>query len=126
MAIKRILVGKFGTCAGQVCITIDYVLVEKKFLSTAVTDSKRFLALLFWFGIWIYKQKMFLKSYVLADQVELMKAVTEKMFGENPRETNTVTRIVNKQHFLRLKNLVDDPRVTASIVYGGKMDEENL
>ncbi|GMN26360.1 hypothetical protein TIFTF001_001268 [Ficus carica] len=93
VAIKRILVGKFGTCAGQVCITIDYVLVEKKFLSTAV---------------------------------ELMKAVTEKMFGENPRETNTVARIVNKQHFLRLKNLVDDPRVTASIVYGGKMDEENL
>lgn len=93
VAIKRILVGKFGTCAGQVCITIDYVLVEKKFLSTAV---------------------------------ELMKAVTEKMFGENPRQTNTVAKIVNKQHFLRLKNLVDDPRIAASIVYGGRMDEENL
>ncbi|EXB93296.1 Aldehyde dehydrogenase family 3 member F1 [Morus notabilis] len=93
VAVKRILVGKFGTCAGQACITIDYVLVEKKFLPKAV---------------------------------ELMKAITTKMFGENPRETNTVARIVNRRHFLRLKNLLDDPTVKASIVYGGKTDEENL
>ncbi|KAL5567140.1 hypothetical protein UlMin_030304 [Ulmus minor] len=92
-SIKRILVGKFGTCAGQACITIDYVLVEKESLSTVV---------------------------------EMMKEITGKMFGENPRESNSIARIVNKSHFLRLKNLVDDPAVKASIVHGGKMDEDNL
>ncbi|PON89185.1 Aldehyde dehydrogenase NAD(P)-dependent [Trema orientale] len=92
-AVKRILVGKFGTCAGQACITIDYILVERKFLSTVV---------------------------------DLMKVITRKMFGENPRESNCMARIVNKQHFLRLKNLIEDPMVKSSIVYGGKTDEENL
>lgn len=36
MAIKRIIVGKFGTCAGQACIAIDYIIVEKGFTSTLV------------------------------------------------------------------------------------------
>ncbi|PON59045.1 Aldehyde dehydrogenase NAD(P)-dependent [Parasponia andersonii] len=92
-AVKRILVGKFGTCAGQACITIDYILVERKFLSTVV---------------------------------DLMKVITRKMFGENPRESNCMARIVNEQNFLRLKNLIEDPMVKSSIVYGGKTDEENL
>ncbi|KAF4351028.1 hypothetical protein G4B88_028828 [Cannabis sativa] len=35
-AVRRILVGKFGTCAGQACITIDHVLVEKNFLPILV------------------------------------------------------------------------------------------
>ena len=39
-AVKRILVGKFGTCAGQACITIDYILVEKKFLLTLVRKQE--------------------------------------------------------------------------------------
>lgn len=26
--MKRIIVGKYGTCAGQACIAIDYLLVE--------------------------------------------------------------------------------------------------
>lgn len=55
-----------------------------------------------------------------------MKVITKKMFGENPRESNCMARIVNKQHFLRLKNLIDDPMVRSSIVHGGKTDEENL
>ncbi|MCD7466921.1 hypothetical protein HAX54_004013, partial [Datura stramonium] len=29
IAMKRILAGKFGSCAGQACIGIDYILVEK-------------------------------------------------------------------------------------------------
>ncbi|KAL0459227.1 UNVERIFIED_CONTAM: Aldehyde dehydrogenase family 3 member F1 [Sesamum latifolium] len=36
IAMKRILSAKFGTCAGQACIAIDYILVEKKFSSTLV------------------------------------------------------------------------------------------
>ncbi|KAL0435414.1 UNVERIFIED_CONTAM: Aldehyde dehydrogenase family 3 member F1 [Sesamum radiatum] len=36
IAMNRILSAKFGTCAGQACIAIDYILVEKKFSSTLV------------------------------------------------------------------------------------------
>ncbi|GFP87015.1 aldehyde dehydrogenase family 3 member f1 [Phtheirospermum japonicum] len=36
MAVNRILSAKFGTCAGQACVAIDYILVEKKFSSTLV------------------------------------------------------------------------------------------
>ncbi|XP_028757146.1 aldehyde dehydrogenase family 3 member F1 isoform X2 [Neltuma alba] len=94
VAIKRIIVGKYGTCAGQACIAVDYVLVEKRFSSTLV---------------------------------ELMKLWIKKMFGENPKETNTIARIVNKQHFFRLKSLLADAEVNKSVIYGGSiMDEENL
>lgn len=75
---------------------------------------------------WIFRYKTVFVTRILVVQVELMKATTAKMFGENPGETNTVARIVNRRHFLRLKNLLDDPTVKASIVYGGKTDEENL
>uniref|UniRef100_A0A6N2MMM4 Aldehyde dehydrogenase n=1 Tax=Salix viminalis TaxID=40686 RepID=A0A6N2MMM4_SALVM len=93
VTVNRILVSKFGACAGQACIAIDYILVEKRFAPTLV---------------------------------ELMKVMIKKMFGENPRETNTIARIVNEQHFLRLKNLLRDPAVQNSIVYGGSLDEKNL
>ncbi|OIW08651.1 hypothetical protein TanjilG_03327 [Lupinus angustifolius] len=93
VTVKRIIVGKFGTCAGQACIAIDYVIVENGYSSTLV---------------------------------ELMKVWIKKMFGENPKNSNTITRIVNKQHFLRLKNLLTDPEVKKSVVYGGSMDEDNL
>ena len=36
VAVKRIILGKFGACAGQACIAIDYILVEKKFAPTLV------------------------------------------------------------------------------------------
>ncbi|KAK3032988.1 hypothetical protein RJ639_035816, partial [Escallonia herrerae] len=93
VVIKRILAGKFGTCAGQACVGIDYILAETKYTSTLVEQLK----------VWI-----------------------KKMFGENPKESNSIARIVNKQHFLRLKNLLDDPMVKASIVHGGSFDEDNL
>lgn len=55
-----------------------------------------------------------------------MKVWIKKMYGEKPRESNTIARIVNKHHFLRLKNLLSDPKVNESVIYGGSMDEENL
>jgi len=55
-----------------------------------------------------------------------MKAGIKKMFGENPKESNTVARIVNHKHFMRLKNLLTDPRVKDSVVYGGSMNEKDL
>ncbi|KAK9999964.1 hypothetical protein SO802_019567 [Lithocarpus litseifolius] len=93
VAVKRIVYGKFGSCAGQACIAIDYILVEKKFTRTVV---------------------------------ELMKSMIKEMFGENPKESHSIARIINKQHLLRLKNLLKDPHVDASTVYGGSVDEDNL
>ncbi|KAL3529859.1 hypothetical protein ACH5RR_009181, partial [Cinchona calisaya] len=93
IAIKRILAGKYGACAGQVCIGIDYILTEKKFATTLV---------------------------------ELLKVSSQAMFGENPKESNNMSRIINKKHFLRLKNLLDEPMVKESIAYGGSFDENNL
>ncbi|KAL3850118.1 hypothetical protein ACJIZ3_012000 [Penstemon smallii] len=93
MAIKRILAAKFGTCAGQACIAIDYILVEKKFSSTLV---------------------------------EHLKAVIQSMFGDNPKESSSIARIINKSHFTRLRNLLNEPMVEASIVHGGSLDEDNL
>ncbi|KAK6119797.1 hypothetical protein DH2020_046466 [Rehmannia glutinosa] len=93
IAMKRILSAKFGTCAGQACVAIDYILVEKKFSSTLV---------------------------------ELLKAAILSVFGENPKESNNIARIINKSHFSRLKKLLNDPMVQASIVHGGSLDEDNL
>ncbi|XP_065866912.1 aldehyde dehydrogenase family 3 member F1-like [Euphorbia lathyris] len=90
---NRIAVTKFGACAGQACIAVDYVLVEKTFAPNLV---------------------------------ELMKIAIKNIFGDKPRESNSIARIVNKQHFHRLKNLLNDSAVQKSIVHGGSMDEENL
>lgn len=48
------------------------------------------------------------------------------MFGDNPKDSRAIARIVNRHHFLRLKNLLDDPNVRASVVHGGFMDEDSL
>lgn len=93
VAVKRIILGKFGACAGQACIAIDYILVEKKFAPTLV---------------------------------ELLKIMIKEFFGENPKESHSMAKIINKQHLLRLKSLLKDPDVDASIVYGGSVDEDNL
>ncbi|XP_017983746.1 PREDICTED: aldehyde dehydrogenase family 3 member F1 [Theobroma cacao] len=93
VAVNRIIGAKYGSCAGQACVSVDYLLVEKAFSSAVV---------------------------------ELMKVLIKKMYGDNPRESQSVGRIVNKRHFLRLKNLLTDKMVKDSIVYGGSMDEDSL
>ncbi|KVI09439.1 Aldehyde dehydrogenase, C-terminal [Cynara cardunculus var. scolymus] len=93
IAIKRIIWGKFGACAGQVCIGIDYILTQKKFAPTLVE---------------------FLKKHI------------KKSFGDNPMGSNNIAKIVNKKHFSRLKDLLNEPNVKNSIVYGGSLNEENL
>ncbi|XP_031260773.1 aldehyde dehydrogenase family 3 member F1-like [Pistacia vera] len=90
---KRIVGGKWAACNGQICIGVDYVLVEKKFASTLIDSLKRTI---------------------------------KKFFGENPKDSNSISRIVNKNHFDRLSKLLKDPRVAASIVHGGSSNEENL
>lgn len=58
--------------------------------------------------------------------MELLKAAIVRMLGENPKESKTMARIINKTHFSRLRRLLDDPMVKASVVHGGSLDEDNL
>ncbi|KAI5684130.1 hypothetical protein M9H77_05358 [Catharanthus roseus] len=71
-------------------------------------------------------------DYVLVEQklapvlVELLKNCIKKFYGESLQNLKNLCRIVNKHHFDRLANLLKEPGVSASIVYGGSLDEENL
>lgn len=58
--------------------------------------------------------------------IELLKKTLKNFYGENSKECNSVARIVNKHHFERLRNLLNDPLVAASIVYGGSFDEKTM
>ncbi|XP_059623545.1 aldehyde dehydrogenase family 3 member F1-like isoform X3 [Cornus florida] len=59
-------------------------------------------------------------------QIDSLKRTMKKFYGDNPKSLNNLSRIVNKHHFDRLHNLLEDPNVGASIVHGGSLDEENL
>jgi len=56
----------------------------------------------------------------------MLKPTIKSFFGENPKESGCLSRIANKQHVQRLSRLLSDPRVQASIVYGGSIDEDKL
>ncbi|XP_022638457.1 aldehyde dehydrogenase family 3 member F1, partial [Vigna radiata var. radiata] len=58
--------------------------------------------------------------------IELLKKIIRRFYGENPVESKVISRIVNKHHFQRIRNLLKEPLVAASIVHGGFIDEENL
>lgn len=93
VAVKRIVGGKWGPCAGQACIGIDYVLVEQKFSTQLVESLKRFI---------------------------------KKFYGDNVKSLQSICRIVNKHHFDRIRNMLQESGVAASVVYGGSVDEETL
>ncbi|KAG2694276.1 hypothetical protein I3843_08G130000 [Carya illinoinensis] len=71
-------------------------------------------------------------DYVLVEDnfkstlIELLKKTIKKFYGENPKSSKSNARIINKHHFERLRNLLEDPLVADSIVHGGSSDEENL
>ncbi|OIW09651.1 hypothetical protein TanjilG_28250 [Lupinus angustifolius] len=71
-------------------------------------------------------------DYVLVEEkfsstlIELLKKIISKFYGDNPIESKVISRIVNKQNFERLCNLLKDPLVAACIVHGGSVDEENM
>ncbi|PWA75354.1 aldehyde dehydrogenase 3F1 [Artemisia annua] len=93
VAIKRIVSGKWGPCAGQACIGIDYMLVEQKRASTLIEELKK---------------------------------IIKRFYGDDVKNLKNIARIVNKVHFDRLRNLLEDPAVANCIVYGGSFDETNL
>lgn len=59
-------------------------------------------------------------------QIEMLKRTIKKFYGENPKQLQNISKIVNEYHFQRLRNLLKDPRVADSVVHGGLIDEENL
>ncbi|WOH00450.1 hypothetical protein DCAR_0519812 [Daucus carota subsp. sativus] len=71
-------------------------------------------------------------DYILVEQkfssalIELLKKSVKRFYGENVKNLKNLSTIVNKHHFNRLRNLMEDPAVAASIVYGGEVDEENM
>ncbi|GJW75236.1 aldehyde dehydrogenase family 3 member F1-like protein [Tanacetum coccineum] len=58
--------------------------------------------------------------------VELLTKYIRKSFGDNPMQTNSIAKIINKKHFSRVQELLDEPSVKSSIVFGGSSNEENL
>ncbi|PSR05600.1 MAG: aldehyde dehydrogenase family protein [Bacteroidetes bacterium SW_11_45_7] len=61
----------------------------------------------------------------LKDQfVDLLKQSTGTFFGDHPRETTDFSRIVNKKHYQRIKELIDDAvEKGANLAMGGEYDE---
>lgn len=59
-------------------------------------------------------------------QIELIKEKIKGYYGDDPQRTGSMSRIVNKYHFNRLRRLLEEPGVATCIVHGGFMDEGNL
>ncbi|CAK9157073.1 unnamed protein product [Ilex paraguariensis] len=62
-------------------------------------------------------------AYILVD---LLKKIIQRFYGENLKNLKNLSKIVSKHHFDRVRKLLEDPIVAASIVHGGSVDEENL
>lgn len=66
-------------------------------------------------------------DYLLVDKitqgkfVEELKKVVEEYFGKNPKESPDYTRLVNKKHFNRVRNLMTNGKV----LLGGDIDEDD-
>lgn len=52
--------------------------------------------------------------------------VLQKFYGKDPLQSTDLSRIVNIRHFTRLRNLLQDEKVSGKIVYGGQQDEKDL
>ncbi|XP_074295158.1 aldehyde dehydrogenase family 3 member F1-like [Silene latifolia] len=66
-------------------------------------------------------QEKFASSFV-----DMLKTTVKKVYGENIDSLQGMSRVVNKRHFDRLRSLLKDPLVAASIVHGGSFDEQKL
>ncbi|KAG8091105.1 hypothetical protein GUJ93_ZPchr0011g28680 [Zizania palustris] len=58
--------------------------------------------------------------------VASLKIVLERFYGQDPLQSEDLSRIVNSNHFHRLTNLIEDKKVSEKIVYGGQTDEKQL
>ncbi|KAE8817876.1 aldehyde dehydrogenase family 3 member H1-like [Hordeum vulgare] len=58
--------------------------------------------------------------------VESLKKVLDKFYGKDPLLSADLSRVVNVDHFNRLKGLMDEEMVSDKIVFGGQRDEQQL
>jgi len=56
--------------------------------------------------------------------IEAFKSSIQEFYGQSAQSSASYGRIVNKNHFLRLKALLDNTQ--GKVVVGGQMDEEDL
>lgn len=54
--------------------------------------------------------------------VEMVPKIIESQFGPNPEDSNELCRIVNDNHFERLKGLIESSK--SKVAYGGKYNKE--
>lgn len=57
-------------------------------------------------------------------QIESLKRVLKKFYGENSRNSTSIARIVNEKHVERISNMLNDPKVAGCIVHGGLIDKQ--
>ncbi|KAG2623308.1 aldehyde dehydrogenase family 3 member H1-like [Panicum virgatum] len=58
--------------------------------------------------------------------LDSLKKVLNKFYGKDPLRSEDLSRIVNSNHFNRLKALMDEEMVSDKIVFGGQSDEQQL
>ncbi|TKW07231.1 hypothetical protein SEVIR_7G294400v4 [Setaria viridis] len=58
--------------------------------------------------------------------LDSLSKVLEKFYGKDPLRSADLSRIVNSNHFNRLKALMDEEMVYDKIVFGGQSDEQQL
>ncbi|XP_057854493.1 aldehyde dehydrogenase family 3 member F1-like [Cryptomeria japonica] len=63
---------------------------------------------------------------IAAALVDSLKKTIKKFYGEDPSKSSDLSRIGNKNHFLRLTKYLQDPSIANTIVYGGRHDEKRF
>ncbi|KAL8216206.1 hypothetical protein R6Q57_023043 [Mikania cordata] len=58
--------------------------------------------------------------------IESLKHNLVKFFGEDPMNSPDLSRVGNSNHFVRLKKLLDDDKVSGKIIHGGQADKSIL
>uniref|UniRef100_A0A1J3HUA1 Aldehyde dehydrogenase n=1 Tax=Noccaea caerulescens TaxID=107243 RepID=A0A1J3HUA1_NOCCA len=58
--------------------------------------------------------------------IDALKTELKTFFGENPFESNDVSRIVNAFHFKRLESMLKENGIADKIVHGGQTSEDKL
>jgi len=61
-----------------------------------------------------------------SELVDSLKRVLVRFYGEDPLQSEDLSRIVNSNHFRRLADLIEDKKVAEKIVLGGQIDEKLL
>ncbi|XP_047046611.1 aldehyde dehydrogenase family 3 member H1-like [Lolium rigidum] len=65
------------------------------------------------------------KAFV-TELVDSLKRVLVRFYGEDPLQSEDLSRIVNANHFNRVIKLIEDKKVADKIVLGGQIDEKQL